>query len=155
MGKLGDDLWHKRLPDWEPFDKITLEIVPRFKTSGLSGDEWRQHTQVTFWHKGVAVFEDGLTTMDTALRYLGYLISQQTCPIPESVIAAENDTCDQPSCPLLATKRFRIKELFSERGEKLDPTDQHLAYYRQFCDTHAHRGDCSREDSDDNYEAIP
>jgi hypothetical protein len=48
-----------------------------------------------------------------------------------------------------------IKEAFNDRGDKLHPDDyQHRNAYRQFCKTHIRRGDCSREDCDDNYEPM-
>lgn len=56
----GKSKHHKRLPDWEPYDKITIEIMPRLKTSGMSGDEWRTSAKVTLWHKGRPIVEDSL-----------------------------------------------------------------------------------------------
>lgn len=32
---------YKRHPDFETYDRITIDTVERYKTSGLSGDEWR------------------------------------------------------------------------------------------------------------------
>lgn len=52
--------------------------------------------------------------------------------------------------------RYRFKELFSRGGERLDPTDGTHAnkYHIKFCREHLRRGDCDREDSDDNYEPL-
>lgn len=33
-------------PDWELFDRMEFQVVPRYKTSGLSGNEWRYHVSV-------------------------------------------------------------------------------------------------------------
>lgn len=145
-------LWHKRSDDWEPFDRITLEVVPRYKTSGMSGDEWRQHIQVNFYFKGQLVHEAGWRDMKTALMLLAGEFVKATCPIPSAVIEQEEKgLCDQPSCQDRAVGRFELKRQY-ERGRLLDPEEEKYSrYYRQFCERHLRRGDCSREDSDDNY----
>lgn len=149
---LSDRLWHKRHDDFESFDRITMEIIPRYKQSGLSGDEWRQHVEVTFWFKGHEVHSFGCRGMEGALMMCGGEWLKSQSPIPDKVIKLEEDTCDQPSCSDPPTYRYFLKELFSRSGEKLDVGDRHGArYFRKFCDKHATRGDCGREDSDDNY----
>jgi hypothetical protein len=150
----GKELFHKRLSDWEAFDRITFDVVPRFKTSGLSGDEWRQHVQVRFWHKGEVVFETGYRDMRCALALAQSDFLRQQEPIPERVIELEQESCDQPSCPAPPVGRFALKKQTSDRGDYLDMTDQYFGAYRQFCKKHLRRGDCSREDADDNYEPI-
>ncbi len=152
--KLGDELWHKRLGDFEPFDKITLEVVPRYKTSGLSGDEWRQSVRATFYFKGEAVHEDGWTSMDYALKLLAGSHAEATGPIPTRVVKMEETRCDQPSCEAPAVGRLRIKRTFSRRGEELVQDGVPSRYYRKFCRKHIRRGDCGREDCDANYEPI-
>lgn len=147
--------WHKRLPDWEAFDEIRLKVVPRYKTSGLSGDEWRQHVQVEFLFKGEVVHEEGWRDMRTALAFLPSEWHKATCPIPQRVIAMEEaGRCDQPGCAAQAVGRFMLKRETSERGDWLDPAHVYGRKYRQFCKRHLRRGDCSREDCDDNYEPM-
>jgi hypothetical protein len=154
--KLGDRLWHKRHDDFAAFDRITLEIIPRYKTSGLSGDEWRQHVEVKFWFKGHEVHSFGSHDMEGAILLLGSEWLRQQSPIPNAVIKLEEDTCDQPSCVERPVARYVLKELFSRSGEKLDLADKHGAtYYRKFCAKHGTRGDCGREDSDTNYTKEP
>jgi hypothetical protein len=147
-------LYHKRLPDWEPFDEISMRIIPRYKTSGLSGDEWRQHVEIEFKHKGEVVFVTGARDMEAASMMLGHHLQTQTCPIPERVIAIDRDKCDQPSCTENAVGRYLIKQEFARDGMKLDSSDIYGAKYRQFCKKHARRGDCGREDSDRNYDPL-
>jgi hypothetical protein len=148
------DLHHKRLERWEAFDKIVMEIVPRYKMSGLSGDEWRQSVHVAFLFKGEVVHTFTVRDMQTAILFLGekWMTAQE--PIPDRVIAIEKDMCDQPSCLKPASITYRIKQEFSDRGEKLDKDDCFGVHYRRFCEDHITRGDCSREDSDGNYEVI-
>ena len=147
--------YHKRLPDFETFDEIRLYVVPRFKTSGLSGDEWRQHVQVDFFFKGVKTFEFGCRDMNAAAMLLGArMIESGDHGISDKSLALEDGgICDQPSCREPSVGRLLIKTEFT-RGEKLDPSDIHSRKYRQFCAKHIRRGDCDREDCDDNYEPM-
>jgi hypothetical protein len=149
-----NSLNHRRLRNWEPFDEISLRIIPRYKTSGLSGDEWRQHVQIEFKHKGEVVFSAGAGDMQSAYMMLGHHMLEQACPIPDRVIEIERDACDQPSCKEKAVGRYMLKRLTADNGEFLDMKEQYSTYYRQFCKKHARRGDCSREDADDNYEPL-
>lgn len=146
-----DKPFHRRLRGWEAFDEIRFKVVPRYKTSGLSGDEWRQHVQVEFLHKGQVVHEAGFRDMQAALMYTPREWSEAQCPISDKVIELERTHCDQPSCAKPPIGRLLLKELTSDEGDYLDPARQHLRYYRQFCATHIRRGDCSREDADSNY----
>lgn len=152
MSALGDKFWHKRLSYFQAFDKITLEIVPRYKTSGLSGDEWRQHVEVTFFFKGNEVHNFGARDMDAAALILGGHLLNIQSPLPDKVLDLEKIKCDQPSCSNPPVRRYVLKEEFSRNGEKLDASDIYSKKYRQFCDKHKTRGDCGREDSDNNYD---
>lgn len=148
---IDDRITHKRLNDWEWADRIELVIVPRYKTSGLSGDEWRTGVAVRFFFKGEKVHEDFFTSMDAALLRLQTVHSDAACPIPNRVLEIERSKCDQPSCCNDAVGRFLLKRETSRNGDYLDPKEQYFAKYRQFCKQHLRRGDCSREDADSNY----
>lgn len=152
--RLQANLYHRRLRNWEPFDEIKLKVVPRYKTSGLSGDEWRQSACIEFFHKGVMVAEQWYGSMQAAVTFLPSLMYTLCEPIPEAIIPIEDAHCDQPSCRNKAAGRYRMKRLFSRTGELLDASDQPLTFYRKFCKVHARRGDCSREDGDSNYEPL-
>jgi hypothetical protein len=147
-------MWQKRLPGWEPYDMITIETVPRFKTSGLSGDQWRTSAKVTLWFKSEAICERFFGDVKAALAFLpGWRI--ECCePIETKVIEIEKGACDQPGCSELAVSRYRIRKEYSEQGLALEPDSLSGKSYRQFCKRHLRRGDCSREDSDDNYEVL-
>jgi len=158
-----NNLIHKRLPEFECFDRITLEVVPRYKMSGLSGDEWRQHVQVNFYFKGDLIHEARFKDMKSAAMLLGAELVHNSSSIAGRVLALEKELCDQPSCANRPTHHYFLKEEFSDLGKKLDANDLYsqqwdvLGYglgsrkYRQFCGTHEIRGDCGREDSDRNY----
>ena len=146
-------LYHRRLHDWEFVDEINVRIVPRYKTSGMSGDEWRQHVQVDFKLKGEVVGGAGFRDIDAMLIGIGGAYhALGDSGIPDEALKVDDASCDQPSCRNAAVGRFEIKRLTSERGEYLDPEEQKYArYFRKFCRVHLRRGDCSREDCDDNY----
>jgi len=44
-------------PDANSFDEIRIRTIPRYKTSGLSGDEWRISMVTEFLRKGKVVHE--------------------------------------------------------------------------------------------------
>ena len=146
--------YHRRLHKFEPFDEIRIKVVPRFKTSGLSGDEWRQSAVVELMFKGEVVGEASYGSMEWAVAYLPSFIADAGSPITETIVQMEKELCDQPSCRLPIMSKYRLKRLTSAQGEYLDESEHTADYYRHFCGVHLRRGDCSREDCDDNYEVI-
>lgn len=151
-------LHHRRLFDFDFIDKIVLEIVPRYKTSGLSGDEWRTGVVAKLIFKNHQVHELFYHDIETALAGLPWekrILCEKSEPdVAGAVCKIEKGLCDQPSCSNPATNFFKLKRLTSARGELIDPADETMAYYRRFCERHSTRGDSSREDCDDNYEKI-
>ena len=144
-----------RLED-DPFiDEVHVSIVPRFKTSGLSGDEWRFHVQVDTYRKGRLVHERGFGDMKYALAKLAtgdWWTDDEAIPDPRIA----EDLCDQPGCSEPWTVLYRLVQ----RGcgqcgnrERYAGDDSH-PYLRAFCERHAHRGDSDLDDSDDNYQPV-
>lgn len=141
-------------PDAQAFDEVRIVTVPRFKESGLSGDEWRISAKIEFWRKGRLVHEEGWgRNVETALMAAGYHFLA-ACDNGHAFFAGEdrdgNAVCDQEGCSTLATVSGRLKKGFTREG-----SERRLyqgGEYRCFCDRHKHRGDSSLEDSDDNYE---
>lgn len=144
-------LSHKRLPKFEMADEIRIRIVPRYKTSGMSGDEWRHHAQIEFMFKGAVVHEAGYRDIDAAVMAVGReLLTVHDRGMTDEMMALDDKKCDQPSCKNDAVGRFEIKREFGPQGDDIAQSD-HYRNYRKFCSVHLRRGDCSREDSDDNY----
>jgi hypothetical protein len=137
--------FQKRLPEFEVFDRIEMKIVPRYKQSELSGDEWRQHVEVCFYFKGELVKSFGCRDMEAASKLLGWHLihlsgEQYDEAIPDKVRELEEIKCFQPSCCQDAKHKYYLKELFSSQGEKLDVTEHSsFRYYRKFCDVHSTR----------------
>ena len=151
-----ESFYHKRLPEWETYDAIVMGIVPRWKESGLSGDEWRYGVNISFMFKGLTIKTEYARDMNAAVMLLGwYKIAgkDEFKGIPDEILAKEKIACDNIGCPADATQWFALRRQTSDRGEWLE-REENFVYYRQFCDAHAHRGDCSREDNDENYVAI-
>lgn len=155
--KKPDNFHHHRFPDHEIFDKIALETRIRYKTSDLSGDEWRTSAVVSLTYKGRLVAENAYRDMETAMKLLPSFLTK-VCESGDydHRYHETSNLCDQIGCAEPAVSIYRLKQLFDSSGHRLDmgdyPTD--WVWYRQFCQRHLQRGDCSREDSDDNYTVV-
>lgn len=153
MGFGPNGAWHHRHPDFQTYDRVTIDLVPRFKTSGLSGDEWRTSARVLLFFKGEKVHETHYNDVDTALRLLHANLPEA---IPERVIELETieRRCDQPGCAKPSTATFRVRKEFTADGRALAADGRDYALVRWFCADHAERGNAGREDNDRNYELI-
>lgn len=151
------EVYHIPPPNAEGVDEIRMKVVPRFKTSDLSGDEWRVSTLIEFFRKGVKVFERSFHSMENAAKFLPWVLGVELVEGPdapkEGIFRADADECHQAGCPEKAVNIYRLKKTFSDQGEELLP-DHLFEYRRSFCQKHSHRGDCGREDSDRNYELV-
>lgn len=148
------DRFYKRHPDDEYYDKITIEAVPRYKTSEMSGNEWRVSATMKFWRKGQLVFERSFNKMETAAIAMPWFF-KTAGEGSDFKHAKDEKQCDQPGCGNEAVNEFRLKKEYSEHGEEL--SEKNMSGFekrRKFCERHARRGDCGLEDSDSNYEVI-
>jgi hypothetical protein len=60
-------------PNAQGFDEIRLITVPRYKQSGMSGDEWRISVKAQYFRKGELKFEENIShDMETACSFMGY-----------------------------------------------------------------------------------
>lgn len=136
-------------PDAQPFDKIVIETIPRFKDSELSGSEWRISAQVTFFRKGREVHSFGASNV----QYAAYLLGArhiEACDDAKGYFAGEGIYCDQEGCAELAT--WTHKKKFSYIKGTAQKNDYQSPEFRMFCDKHHYRGDCGIDDSDSNYD---
>lgn len=143
----------KRHRDFTSFDKITLEVEERWKESSLSGDEWRFSITTKFWFKGMLIGQYSAHNMTQAILNLGSTWSRLQSPLPNCVLEREEKMCCQPGCKNEATRFYQLRETFARDGS--GPIQSYGTHFRQFCDKHSKRGDCSREDADANYVEIP
>lgn len=150
----------KRHEDDDIFDDVRIRLVPRYKTSGLSGDEWRVSAILEMRRKGTVIYTRGYRNVETAAAHLPWLL--QTVlelgddEIPEWIkqIKRDESLCCQPSCASPATARYRLKKEFSREGFEGVVSDTGGGVFRQFCDEHKTRGDCGLEDADRNYDLV-
>ncbi len=157
MDKLEEKLHHALAPDRQMFDEVRIVTVPRYKTSGLSGDEWRISAMVQFIKKGTIVAERGFSNVDTAIELLS-MMRVQWAEMGEGEIPGARELvnkkglCDQEGCSEPATVKYLIKQEWCDQcGQK---KESYSKQYRQFCEKHKQRGDCSLEDQDKNYELM-
>ncbi len=60
-------------PDDQGVDRIEIDVVPRFKTSGLSGDEWRVSGRILMFRKGELVGERSMSNVESCVNALPWL----------------------------------------------------------------------------------
>jgi hypothetical protein len=149
-------LWHKRHPDSGWYDRVEVDIVPRYKTSGLSGDEWRTSVRVRWYFKGLQVGEDFFgRDITAAISYLPHVLALASDHGASSEwLKHQEKKCDQPGCSADAIGRFKLKRETSAQGDYIERSESGFEHYRQFCRQHLRRGDCGREDADTNYEPL-
>lgn len=138
-------------PDAQGFDEIRLITKPRWKTSGLSGNEWRIAIFYQFFRKGKLICEDFCGhKMEDAVNYLPW---KYVCEGDNGKMyfAGEDNICDQEGCSKKATVVYQLKKNFCREGHESIPS---IPTIRLFCDEHSKRGDCGLEDADANYDIL-
>lgn len=147
---LGEKVRRALKPDAQAFDAITIETMPRWKESELSGDEWRISALVKFWRKGQMVHSKGCRNVETACALLA-AFHAEACDDGKGFFAGEREVCDQEGCAAPATTTYRMKAGYCHAGHKEELTSSTV---RKFCNQHKGRGDCGLDDADANYEVV-
>lgn len=142
-------------PDAQAFDEIRLVTVPRFKSSELSGSEWRISVIIQFFRKGKMIYEEwGGHEIEAASGHL-YSKLHDATDNGHGYFAGDGIHCDQEGCSEKATNIFLVKKDFCVGGGNCgQEKKQYSTKYRCFCDKHKTRGDSDLEDNDDNYELV-
>jgi len=147
-----DRISYERHHDDEIVDEINIRIVPRYKMSDLSGDEWRVSAHVEFKRKGRVILEKVCLDLKIAMAFLYYWY---TMAGEEGLFAqTEEDEayCFQPGCREKAISEYRLKQRFCSSCGEVRP--EFGESRRRFCANHLIRGDCGLEDADSNYEVM-
>lgn len=145
--------WYERHDDDEYFDEIIIKTRPRWKTSGMSGDEWRTSASITVKRKGHTILETSTNKIRSAAAYLPWLLltmfeQDHVTRLPDFL---DHSLCFQPGCDNPAVSVYRLKQDYCASGKAHElHTETRLA----FCRTHLERGDCGLKDSDSNYEVV-
>jgi hypothetical protein len=140
---------YKRHHDDEFCDEIRIKVIPRFKTSGMSGDEWRVSTRIQLFRKGMCYAETSYSRMKDVLMLLGHFYITSHEPVPTEAIRHEEKKCDQPGCDQDAVNHYRKKvEHHGNSGHTSEP--KYHEVWCKFCARHSERGDSDLEDNDQN-----
>lgn len=145
---------HALKPDAQGFDEIRILTVPRYKTSGLSGDEWRISGKIQLMRKGKVVHEEGMANVENCAYALGLVLMRAKDDGKAFYGGGEDGTCDQEGCAEPATVFLRMKKNYCNEAWTHEPIELTDTVIRQFCMRHSKRGDCGMEDSDGNYEVL-
>jgi hypothetical protein len=150
-------------PDDEYIDKIEIVTVPRYKTSHLSGDEWRTSAVLKCYRKGHIMIERSYRDIDTATKALPWVLvtwreggdprfAQEENARLIDMISEDDFYCHQAGCPNPATRIYKLKKQYTRQGDELTSSSEPA--FRSFCEHHRTRGDCGLEDADSNYEEL-
>ena len=123
--KLGDTESTALRPDAQAFDEIRIVTVPRWKTSGLSGDEWRISAVTQFYRKGKLIHEVSCRNVETACGFLCWEHSRATDD-GKAYFASMDDRCDQEGCA------DRAVVMLKKKAKKNDNTknSNYVKFYR-------------------------
>jgi hypothetical protein len=136
---------YERHHDDEWIDEVRIKLIPRYKESELSGDEWRVSTVTQLLRKGVVLAEHSSNRMQWAVAQLPAQFLRDERP---SAPQEFDESCFQPSCPEQATVELRKRMDYCSRGHATEST---LDKRRRFCERHKRRGDAGLDDADANY----
>lgn len=156
----GKKVWFERHEDDDWFDEVTLQIRERWKTSGLSGDEWRFSYVVQFKRKGVVLHEKSWTKFQWAMLGMGGALlqaSDRPMGIEWKQKTGEKSTewCAQPGCKAKWTVLYRRLKTFENGHDVTAHRSEVLGVpVIGFCQQHRTRGDCGLNDADRNYELM-
>lgn len=134
-------------PDAQPIDEIRITTVPRYKESGLSGDEWRISAKAIFIRKGMVISEKSYSNIEYAVR----LLDRDLIHISEGnggYYGGEGNLCDQEGCSSEVTVKYQMKKEYCRQGHGTELSSPQVRF---FCDKHKTRGDCGLDDADRNY----
>jgi len=139
-------------PDAERFDSVTVETVPRWKESELSGDEWRFSYVITFWRHGKAAAKCSAASVQEALTVAAYQWGRVKVE-GEPFMGDLTEVCCQPNCTNPWVVLLHPVKRYGKSGqEKVRPYGDDEV--RGFCERHRHRGDCALDDADPNYVVV-
>ena len=144
--------YYNRHEDAQPIDEVTIRMVPRYKTSMASGNEWRVSAVVECKRKGRVVHDCHVNSMERAVLIAGQCFVEAQDDVTFEF--PDDKACCQPGCsepPVVARRLKRIKDY---RTQQMSDVPSHCRYVNVFCARHSTRGDCGLEDNDANYEAL-
>lgn len=148
-----------RHPSDQCFDKGEVIQVERWKVSDLSGSEWRFSWVVKLWRKGrlaasCSVGDPAYAAIKLAEGMAlgpGEISDAQGWEVHGDSVDLGGECC-QPGCTERPMVIYRLRRLWDWTCSF--SKENRIGSARAFCARHRHRGDCGRDDSDANYEAV-
>lgn len=143
-------------PNHQAFDEIVIRTVPRYKTSGLSGNEWRISADVQVKRKGRVVWDASGSNVPDALQELARDVHGFDFSTALDEVKVD-DLCDQEGCAEPFTHTYSMEKRACTSCGDLKPAMTEwdkLPVLRKFCERHAQRGDCGLEDAQSNYRVV-
>lgn len=137
-------------PDAQGFDEVRIVTEPRYKTSDLSGDEWRISARIDLMRKGKVIESKSFTNVEVACGF-AYSVYLSAIDNANGYFASEDDFCDQEGCQEKAEVFLKKKFEWCRDGHRTKTFGDKI---RQFCKRHSVRGDCGLDDADLNYEIL-
>lgn len=152
-GKIKQAISYIRHEDDETYDEINIKLVERWKTSELSGDEWRFSAVIEFKRKGHVLREERFSKMEWAVAALPYLLMSlgEQGKLDQKALDRTRMLCAQPGCPNVPVHEYKLKKRYCRDGHPSEAETPFCQFRIRFCDKHKHRGDCGMQDADDNY----
>ena len=156
-------LTHKK----DPFiDETRIALVEHYKTSDVSGSEWRYRYHIQLFRKGTLIASSDALSMNMATirvaaavqtNFDDLAMNKDWRTIQRSEIPGEGICC-QPGCPDKSTRHYVFKNLYDSQcifKKTNEPNEFNGCLYgHEFCDRHGQRGDQQPDDSNDNYVCI-
>jgi len=148
-----------RLGDYQEFDRVSIVTVPRFKSSPVSGSEWRTCARIDLFYKDALEYSESFASVADALAHLPVTLynARNARMRPGANFHAKHpeQRCDQEGCAEVATVKYRV--LVERCRECTKPKDMMFdtrTPVRHFCARHSERGEGYYDDSSANYELL-
>jgi hypothetical protein len=155
---------HALPPSYQAYDEVRIETLPRFKSSALSGSEWRIAARTRLLYKGTVEYETYHANVDEAARELvvtlcNAAVARMNVRAPQlhaATDSARDPYCDQEGCAERATTAFRVLSsrctACGSNAGALHATGPYGCRY--FCARHSTRGEGYLDDTAANYELV-
>ncbi len=101
-----DKPWNDLRPDAQGFDEVRIVTVPRYKQSGLSGDEWRISASIQLWRKGKLIHERGVRNVEIGCAFASAVLYEAQDD-GKAHFGGDGIHCDQEGCADAATVATR------------------------------------------------
>lgn len=138
-------------------DEFRAHVVQRYKTSEMSGDQWRYHVQLDLMRKGSVVASTGFHNVADTASFLPWFLKiwneeltgdqvDEWLPLDKK----QELLCHQFGCSAPATVVYELVKRFPCNYGHEDDFSFGVEL-RGFCEEHKTRGDCGLDDADHNY----